>query len=168
MVKERAKIDIYALLLSNTAALIMALNGMAYWGIAIQGVLYIGLGTFLRWYYSPWRPTFSFNLQPLREMFPFSARLLLTNLFSQMSTNIFSILLGKFYTVQQVGYYSQGYKWMNMGGEFYHGNDIRSSPAGICSSLLREGEASTGFKKDDPFYGFYIFSIDVWHGVGRK
>ena len=57
MVKERAKIDIYALLLSNTAALIMALNGMAYWGIAIQGVLYIGLGTFLRWYYSPWRPT---------------------------------------------------------------------------------------------------------------
>ena len=47
MVKERAKIDIYALLLSNTAALIMALNGMAYWGIAIQGVLYIGLGTFL-------------------------------------------------------------------------------------------------------------------------
>ena len=54
------------------------------------------------------------------------------------------------------------------GGEFYHGNDIRSSPAGICSSLLLEGEASTGFKKDDPFYGFYIFSIDVWHGVGRK
>ena len=121
MVKERAKIDIYALLLSNTAALIMALNGMAYWGIAIQGVLYIGLGTFLRWYYSPWRPTFSFNLQPLREMFPFSARLLLTNLFSQMSTNIFSILLGKFYTVQQVGYYSQGYKWMNMGGSFITG-----------------------------------------------
>jgi len=38
-----------------------------------------------------------------------------------MSTNIFSILLGKFYTVQQVGYYSQGYKWMNMGGSFITG-----------------------------------------------
>ena len=36
MVKERAKIDIYALLLSNTAALIMALNGMAYWGLLFK------------------------------------------------------------------------------------------------------------------------------------
>lgn len=121
MVKERAKIDIYALLLSNTAALIMALNGMAYWGIAIQTALYIGLGTFFRWYYSPWRPTFSFTIQPLKEFFPFSVKLLLTSLFNQLSTNIFSILLGKFFTVQQVGYYTQGSKWTNMGGGLING-----------------------------------------------
>lgn len=121
MVKERAKIDIYALLLSNTAALIMALNGMAYWGIAIQTALYIGLGTLFRWYYSPWRPTFSFSLQPLKEFFPFSVKLLLTNLFNQFSTNVFSILLGKFFTVQQVGYYTQGSKWTNMGGGLING-----------------------------------------------
>lgn len=121
MVKERAKIDIYALLLSNTAALIMALNGMAYWGIAIQTALYIGLGTLFRWYYSPWRPTFSFSLQPLKEFFPFSVKLLLTNLFNQFSSNAFSILLGKFFTVQQVGFYTQGSKWTNMGGGLING-----------------------------------------------
>lgn len=121
MVKERAKIDIYALLLSNTAALIMALNGMAYWGIAIQSALYIGLGTVLRWYYSPWRPTFSFTMQPLKSMFPFSVKLLLTNLFSQISMNVFSVLLGRFYTVQQVGYYTQGSKWTTMGGGLING-----------------------------------------------
>lgn len=121
MVKERAKIDIYALVLSNTAALLMALNGMAYWGIAIQTALYVGLGTLFRWYYSPWRPTFSFTLRPLKAMFPFSVKLLFTNLFGQISANIFSVLLGKYYTVQQVGYYSQGYKWMNMGGGLING-----------------------------------------------
>ena len=52
MVKERAKIDIFALLISNTVALIMALKGLAYWGIAVQNALYMGLGTFFRWYYN--------------------------------------------------------------------------------------------------------------------
>lgn len=121
MVKERAKIDIFALLLSNTVALIMALKGLGYWGIAVQNALYMGIGTFFRWYYSPWRPTLSFTIKPLKEMFPFSSKLLLTHLFGQVSTNVFSLLLGKFYTVQQVGYYSQGYKWMNMGGGLISG-----------------------------------------------
>ena len=121
MARERAKIDIYSLILSNSAALIMALNGMAYWGIAIQSVLYIGLGTFFRWYFSPWRPTFSFNIQPLKEMFPFSIKLLFTGLLGQVTANIFSLLLGKYYSVQQVGYFAQGNKWMNMGAGLISG-----------------------------------------------
>lgn len=121
MVKERALMDILTLLLSNIAALIMALNGMAYWGIAIQTALFAAIGTFFRWYYSPWRPTFSFSWRPLRAFFPFSVKLLLTNLFNQFSVNVFSILLGKFFTVQQVGYYTQGSKWTNMGGGLING-----------------------------------------------
>ena len=121
MVKERAKIDVFSLLLSNTAALLMALNGMAYWGIAIQVSLYIALGTFFRWYFSPWRPSFQWNMRPLKEMFPFGAKLLITGLFSQLSANIFSVLLGKFYSVQQLGYYTQGSKWTNMGGGLISG-----------------------------------------------
>lgn len=121
MAKERAKVDIYALLLSNMVALIMALKGFAYWGIAVQNVLFLGLGTVFRWYYSPWRPTFSFTVKPLKEMFPFCSKLLLTNLFGQVSANVFSLLLGKSYSVQQVGYYTQGNKWMNMGGGLISG-----------------------------------------------
>ncbi|WP_348721961.1 lipopolysaccharide biosynthesis protein [Parabacteroides goldsteinii] len=131
MVKERAKIDIYSLVISNTAALIMALNGMAYWGIAIQSVLYLGLGAFFRWYYSPWRPSFPFSLKPLKEMFPFSIKLLLTGLLNQITLNIFSVLLGKYYSVNQVGYYSQGNKWVNMGGGL-----INSTLTGIAQPVF--------------------------------
>lgn len=114
--KERAKVEIFSLLLSNAAALIMALNGMAYWGIAIQSSLYIGLSTLFRWFYSPWRPTLSFNITPLKEMFSFSMKVMLTGIFSQITMNIMSVLLGKYYTEQQVGYYSQANKWTLMGG----------------------------------------------------
>lgn len=139
MVKERAKIDILSLLLSNTASLIMALNGMAYWGIAIQTALYIALGTIFRWYYSPWRPTFSFDIKPLKEMFPFSVKLLLTGLFSQITMNIFSVLLGKFYSAQQVGYYSQGNKWVNMGGGLIN-NTLTGIAQPVFSRVTTEKE----------------------------
>lgn len=121
MVKERAKIDVMALLVSGVIGLLMALNGFAYWGLAVQGTAYISVGTLLRWYYSPWRPTFQFNMQPLKEMFGFSSKLFLTNIFWQISSNQFSVLLGKFYNAQQVGYYSQGNKWMVMGNSFVGG-----------------------------------------------
>lgn len=54
-------------------------------------------------------------------MFPFSVKLLITGLFSQITTNIFSVLLGKYYSVKQVGFYSQGNKWMTMGGGLISG-----------------------------------------------
>lgn len=114
-VKERAQIDIYPLIISNIVALIMALNGMSYWGIAIQISLYAAINNILKWYFSPWRPTFNFSIQPIREMFPFSIKLVITNIFTQISNNIFSVLLGKFYTESQVGYFTQSNKWMTMG-----------------------------------------------------
>lgn len=121
MVKERAKIDIISLFLSGIVGVILALNGFAYWGLAAQTVVYVGSGTLLRWYFSPWRPTFNFDFTPIKEMFSFSSKLFLTNIFWQISSNIFSVVLGKFYNEKEVGYYSQGNKWMGMGSSVITG-----------------------------------------------
>lgn len=115
MVKERSQIQIIAILISGTAGITCAYHGLGAWGIALQTVLYSGINTLLNWHFSPWRPTFSFHWQPLRGMLPFSSKLLFTAMFTQVSNNIFSLLLGHFYTLRQVGYYTQGNKWTIMG-----------------------------------------------------
>ena len=121
MVKERAKIDVFSLLTSSIIGLPLAFHGFAYWALAIQGASYIGVGSILRTYYSPWRPTMEFNIQPLKEMFVFSSKLLLTNVFQQINGNIFSVILGRSYAPAQVGYYTQGQKWQVMAGSFLSG-----------------------------------------------
>lgn len=118
MVKERAKIDICAMVASGIVGVFLAYKGFAYWGIAIQTVTNSIIGTVLRWYYTPWRPTFTFDIQPLKRMFPFSGKILFTSVFTQINGNIFSVLLGRFYSSSQVGYYTQGSKWMTMGYSF--------------------------------------------------
>ena len=115
MVKERAKIDVFSLICSGIVGVTLALNGFAYYGIAIQTTTYIGVGSLLKLFYSPWKPSLSFSWKPLKAMFGFSSKLILTNIFTQVNNNIFSVVIGKFYTPTQLGFYSQGQKWMGMG-----------------------------------------------------
>ena len=121
MVKERAKIDIISLICSGTIGVILALNGFTYYGLAIQTTTYIGMGSLLKFIYVPWKPVFQINLYPLKSMFGFSSKLILTNIFTQISNNIFSVVLGKFYSPQQLGFYSQGQKWMGIGHQLIGG-----------------------------------------------
>ena len=96
MVKQKAKIDIIALICSGTVGVTLALNGFAYYGLAIQTTTYIGVGSLLKMYFAPWKPTIQIDFHPLKSMFGFSSKLILTNIFTQISNNVFSVVLGKF------------------------------------------------------------------------
>ena len=114
-VKQRGIIDIAAVSVSGLIGLILALSGFAFWGLAIQAVSQSLTSTILRWYFSKWKPSLSFDFSPIKEMFGFSSKILFNNILGQISTNIFSVLLGKYYTVTDTGYYGQGNKWMYLG-----------------------------------------------------
>ena len=114
-VKQRGVIDIMAVSVSGMVGLILALFDFAYWGLAFQLVSQCLVATLLRWYFSDWHPSFVFNFFPIREMFGFSSKILFNNILGQINTNLFSVLLGKFYTGRETGYYSQGNKWMLIG-----------------------------------------------------
>lgn len=115
MVKQRAIAMMCALAVSGTVGIVLAMNGFAYWGIATQNIVYVSVVTAVYWYFSPWRPTFHFDFHPLKEMFSFSSRLLVTNIFGHINYNILSVILGKFYTKQSVGDFNQANKWNYMG-----------------------------------------------------
>lgn len=115
MVKQSSIIFISALVVSGVASIIMALCGMAYWGLAAQGVIFVTVVMLMNWWYSPWRPTLEWDFRPIREMFGFSSKLLVTNLFQQVNKNVFSVLLGKFYGRTLTGYYGNANRWNDMG-----------------------------------------------------
>jgi len=121
MVKEKAQIDIFALFFSGIVGIILAFRGYTYWAIVFQNILYFALSITIRWFLTPWKPTFEINFRPLREMFSFSIKLFFTGIFNRITENFFSVILGKYYKEQMVGYYTQGNKWSVMGGSFISG-----------------------------------------------
>ena len=122
MVKQRAKIDIISMSVSQSVGLIMALGGFLYWGLAIQAILMSLISVFMRWRYAPWKPTIlNIDFKPLKYMIGFSSKLLITNIFIQVSSYFLNVIIGKKYGATQAGYYSRGQYWMQLANTTING-----------------------------------------------
>ena len=111
MVKEQAKCNMTATLLSSIIGVTLAFLKCGYWALAIQSMAYIGLNSMLLWYFSPWRPTLHLDFGPVKHMFRFSSKLLATTILERINTNVMNILLGRHFTKHEVGNYNQAYQW---------------------------------------------------------
>lgn len=119
-VKQKSISLILAISISGLTGIILALNGYSYWGIATQSIMFVLVRSVVCWYFTPWRPSLRINLAPLKYLFAFSYRLLITNLFQRFNWNIFSFILGKYYP-RDVGNYVKSAEWFNMGGDVVNG-----------------------------------------------
>jgi O-antigen/teichoic acid export membrane protein len=122
--RELAIMAVVSLLVSGTVGIVMAYNGMAFWGLATQTITFNLMVSILSWILSGWRPSISTSpstssftsfFAPIREMFGFSSKMLITSIFNQVNNHIFSVVLGILYTKHEVGTYTQANKWNTMG-----------------------------------------------------
>lgn len=113
--KKMAVMSLLSLLLSGTVGIVMVYQQMAYWGLATQTMVFNLSISLISWWLSGWKPSLQISFAPIREMFGFSSKMLVTNIFNQVNNNIFTLLLGKMYTKTVVGDYSQANKWNLMG-----------------------------------------------------
>jgi len=152
MVKQQAIIDIIALLTAASTGIIFAIKGYAYWALAIQSVIHISLSSLLRFLIAPWKPTLKFQWHPIKEMFSFSFKVFITNLFVQINNNFLTVIIGKFLGKEQLGIYSQGQKWAYMGNQLIGGminsiaqpvlvqvNNDKNRQAGVVRKMIRFG-----------------------------
>ncbi|MBR1593147.1 MAG: lipopolysaccharide biosynthesis protein [Alloprevotella sp.] len=114
-VKENSLIILFALFLSGIVGILMAVCKKAYWGLATQTIVYVSTITLLTYWVTGWRPSLRFTFRPVREMFGFSSKLILTNLCNIVNQNLFTVILARFYTKVEVGNFSQANKWNYMG-----------------------------------------------------
>ena len=136
LVKQKAIATALGLIVSGIIGITLAYCGFSYWGLATQSLIYVAVLNLYLWIVCPWRPTFTFNFRPIREMFGFSSKLLLTNIFDHINNNLFSIVLGKFYSEREVGNYNQANKWNNMGA-----STISGMVANVAQPILAIGGA---------------------------
>lgn len=148
MVKQTSIMQMASITISGIVAVCLAYAGLAYWGLAVQNLVYVGSVTAFAWYFSPWRPTlpvvqksyFSLFtiLRPAWQMFGFSSKLLINSLAFQFNNNAFGVLLNRFYPGGHVaGIYSNARKWDDMGIA-----TIGGMVQGVAQPVLRESLTS--------------------------
>lgn len=120
-VKELTITTIIALLTSDVIGVIMAFSGMEYWGLASQSIIYVTIVSILSWYYSKWKPQFQFSIKPIKEMFGFSFKILITNIFNNINRLSVESLMGNNLNKSILGEYANANKWNQMGNNTISG-----------------------------------------------
>ena len=157
MNRELAAVGVVALVVSGAAAIAMALCGLAYWTLAWQQIIYIALVNIGRYFYTPWRPSLRVDFSPIRRMFPFSVKILVTTMVSTASNNILTFIFGRLYKPGAVGNFSQAYKWNFMAYSFVSGTVAQVAQPVLAAIADDAGREKRAFRKMARFTAFLAF-----------
>ena len=114
-IKEIGIVNIFSSLFSGLLGVFMAWRGYGYWALVIQTLSYGLFSNAGYWLFSDWRPSMKVNFEPALKLLRYSVKLLITNLAVTINSNFINVILGRFYPVNKVGYYTQANKWSFIG-----------------------------------------------------
>lgn len=108
--KLLSNIVLLSSLVSGAVAVTMALMGCGIWSLVAQRLLQMGLKAVAFWVIRRWHNGARFSLAALRQMAPFSLRLLATDLIASIYNNVAQLFIGKMHSTTALGYYAQAQK----------------------------------------------------------
>lgn len=95
---------------SGIIGLYLAYTGYGVWALVWQSLSCVLLNVVLVWILAKWRPQWAFSWQSFRKMFSYGSKLLVSALLHRFYINISGLLIGKFYTPADLGFYSRGHQ----------------------------------------------------------
>mgnify|MGYP002624496286 CR=1 FL=1 len=102
--------SIISTLVGTVVAIIMAFLGFGIWSLVANNVVNALVSVILLWRLSLWRPHRSFSWSALWQLFSFGGLMALSYFVETIYSSILSLLLGRWYSPSQLGYYTQAHK----------------------------------------------------------
>lgn len=105
--KVQMVIQLPSIILSGILGIFLAYNGYGVWSLVYMNVFQTFLLSVQHWYYSGWRPDLKFDYERFKYHFNFGYKITLSNLLGTLYQNIFTILIAKYFSAAQVGFYNR-------------------------------------------------------------
>jgi len=102
------KASVIGSFLAAITSIIMAFTGFGIWALVANMVLLPFFRSILLWSYSNWRPKKMFSLLSVKRYFAFGGFLMIQGIVDAISTNLVSLIIGRVYSKNELGYFSQG------------------------------------------------------------
>lgn len=109
--KAKMIINASSQVVAGVIAIIVAYKGLGVWALVIQHYLSNITGLVLLWVISPWRPRGHWNKTSFSYLWGYGSKLLASGLLDRVYSNIYPIIIGKFFSAADLGQYTraQGY-----------------------------------------------------------
>ena len=93
---------------------VMAYLGFGAWSLVASALVNQMMNVILVWGISSWRPSLVFNKNSFKDLFAFGGMMMLTSLVDKTYANLQGLLIGKWYSASELGYYTQASKLENI------------------------------------------------------
>ncbi len=105
--KKNFKIQLPSLLIGGACGVYFAMNGYGVWSLVYYSLIQNSIFMIQHWLYSSWRPSFAFDMQKFKYHFGFGVNMTLSALLEVIFSNLYSIIIGKKYSTEDLGYYNR-------------------------------------------------------------
>jgi O-antigen/teichoic acid export membrane protein len=109
--RANALVNMISVAISASVALILALNGYGIWVLVFQQLSFHVSKALIFPFFLRWKPSFTFSWNFVKESWKFSIGIFGQSLLNVIFVNIYTLLIGKFDTIRNVGYYTQANKY---------------------------------------------------------
>ena len=100
--------NVGAIVISGAAGIAIALLGGGLWALVVQTMLNIFVACLVMLFVVKWRPRFVCNLARIKVLFAFGWKLLVSGLIDTLYQDLRSLVVGKKYSAETLGFYNRG------------------------------------------------------------
>ena len=107
-------IEIPSILIGGTLGVILAYYGFGVWSLVYMSLSQAFLSSLQHWLYSSWRPDWIFDTKRFKKHFDFGYKITLAGLLETIFQNLYTILIGKYFSATQLGYYTRAFSFRQL------------------------------------------------------
>jgi len=112
--KLQAKIVVISGILSGIIGIVMAYTGFGVWSLVARSLSSSVFRSVLLWIWNRWHPSLVFSISSFKELFGFGSKLLASSLIDTVYSNIYYLIIGKYFAAQELGFYSRAKSFTNL------------------------------------------------------
>lgn len=112
--KLKSRITVISTVSTGIISIVMAYLGFGVWSLILPNFFSVLMRGILYWIYQRWFPGFQFSWKVYKEFFSYGSKLMLTSLINAVYGNVYSLVIGKFYSSAHLGYYTKGHSYASL------------------------------------------------------
>lgn len=112
--RKMTPVYLIAHIIGITIGCMAAYCGYGVWSLVLQQLLIAFIIDVLLWKFCEWRPVWCFDLNSFKSLFSYGSLILLTSLIQNIYNNLSSLIIGRVFSTNTLGYYTQARKLVDV------------------------------------------------------
>ena len=105
--KSKMIVNMTAQIIAGVVSITAAYHGFGVWSLVLKHIVNSLITVIMLWVMSPWRPRGKWDKKSLKYLWGYGSKLLASGVLNTVFGNIYPIVIGKFFSASELGYYGR-------------------------------------------------------------